>query len=97
MKKYIISLSVICLCGCSFNHLRLSETTTNPTNGLATTRSMDINTQNLWPARSTLDKQRASLGKTMSAGTSGLDQDSGGTNIASTIEAITHLMQAIPK
>lgn len=87
-------VSAFILAGCAYNRPLFSEQVVT-TNGIITKRSLSVRTFALWPATTQLEKQRASLGKTMSLGTTGLSEDSGGTNIAATIEALTKLLQTI--
>ena len=94
-NKFALSIVAICVAsGCAINRPLLTETITS-TNGIVTTRSLRMTSYTLWPATSSLDKQRASIGKTMSAGTAGLDQESGGTNVVDALRAIDSILGRI--
>ena len=81
-------------CGCAMNSPRLVETTrtTSGTNVTETRRELRMPTVALWPATSTLESQRASLGKTFSVGTSGVREDGGGTNTVETLVQLNRLL-----
>ena len=83
------------LCGCAFNRPNYTETIWNATNGTTTMRRLIVPTWALWPATSELGKQRVSVGKTISVGTSQLEQDSGGTNMVEALRAIDSILGKI--
>lgn len=94
MMKTTLLLLVALLAGvsCAYNRPHFTETVINPTNGVTTVRTLIVPTWVLWPAVSSLDKQRVSLGRTFSVGTSGLEQDSGGTNMVEALRAIDSIL-----
>jgi hypothetical protein len=83
---------LLLLCGCAFNRPHFRETVTS-TNGTVTVRELTVPTWALWPATASLDRQRASLGRTFSLGQSGLEQDGGGsTNALETLKALDAIL-----
>lgn len=81
-------------CGCALNRPFLTETTTG-TNGVTTTRTLKVTTLALWPATTTLERQKATLGKTLGLGTEGLKEDGGGTNVVEALRAIDSILGRI--
>ena len=88
------AVALVILSGCAWNRPTFSERTI-ATNGVVTERTLRITTFALWPATTSLDKQRASMGKTWSMGQSGVNEDLGSTNITATIDALIRLYQVI--
>lgn len=99
MPKPFILLPFLCvLCGCAFNAPKFNETiAVTATNGVTTTttRTLRVPSFALWPATTTIDKQRASLGKTFSLGTTGINEDGGGTNMVEALKALSELVKAV--
>jgi hypothetical protein len=93
--KTLCLLAVIALTGCAFNRPNYYETTYNPTNGVTTVKRLSVPTWALWPATSSLEKQRVSVGKTMSVGTGNLEQDSGSTNLVEALKAIDSILSKL--
>ena len=98
----ILTTAVLCLAitGCALNRPRLSErTTTTETNGVVTVqeRNLKVTSFALWPAHTDLDRQTASVGKTLSTGTAGLTQDGGGTNVVQALKSIDSILGKIAK
>jgi hypothetical protein len=77
--------------GCAVNRPEFLERTTG-TNGVTSERRLTVSTWSLWPASTDLAKQKASLGKTFTLGTSELGQDSGGTNVVETLRALDSIL-----
>lgn len=77
--------------GCVVNRPLLTERITS-TNGVVTERSLKVTSFAFWPATQAIDRQRASLGKTMSLGTAGLEQESGGTNVIEALRALDSIL-----
>jgi hypothetical protein len=88
-----LAASLCLLTGCAVNRPVLTERVI-ATNGVITERTLTMTSFVIWPATSSLDKQRASIGKTMSAGTSGLMEEGGGTNV---VEALRELNSMVGK
>lgn len=94
MKLFILILC-IALCGCAFNRPNYTRTTINPTNGLVIVEKLSVPTYAIWPATTELGKQRVSIGKTISVGTTQLSEDSGGTNIVDALKALDSILGKI--
>ena len=93
----IISLILILLAtcvGCALNRPALTETITG-TNGVTTTRSLKVTTFALWPATTSLEKQRVTIGKTLGVGMEGLQADGGGTNAVEALRSIDSILGKI--
>lgn len=90
----ILTVLALALCGCAFNRPNYSETSTS-TNGTVTVKRLSVPTWALWPATTSMEKQRVSIGKTMSVGTVGLQEDSGGTNVIEALRAIDSIVGRI--
>lgn len=84
---------VLCA-GCAVNRPHLTETVTS-TNGVTTTRTLKVNTFAIWPATTSLERQKATLGKTMGLGTEGLREDGGGTNLVDALRALDSILGRI--
>ncbi len=97
MKHRFILLTLVIvnlLCGCAFNRPNYTRTTYS-TNGIMTVEKLSVPTYAIWPATTELGKQRVSIGKTISVGTSGLSEDGGSTNIAEAFKALADLVRAV--
>jgi hypothetical protein len=94
MKIILLLAAVLTCAGCAFNRPHLTETIISP-DGTKTVRELIVPSWVLWPATSSLEKQRVSLGKTFSVGTSGLEQESGGTNVVEALRAIDSILGKI--
>lgn len=94
--KTIISLLTLCaFCGgCAVNRPSITETTT-ATNGVTTTRSLKVTTFALWPATTSLEKQRVTLGRTFAVGMEGLREDGGGTNVVEALKSLDSILGKI--
>ena len=92
----VLAASLCLLTGCAVNRPVLTERITS-TNGVVTERTLRMSSFVLWPATSSLDKQRASIGKTMSAGTSGLELEGGGTNVVEALRELNALVGKVVK
>ncbi len=94
--KFVLLLPL--LFGCAYNRPHLVETVTVMTNGVVVTqREVTMRSFVLWPATSTLDKQRATIGKTMGVGTEGLGQESSGTNSVELLREFRLSLDALNK
>jgi hypothetical protein len=82
------------LTGCAVSRPVITESVTT-TNGVTTSRSLRVTQFALWPATQSVAKQRASLGKTFSFGSEGLELDGGSTNLTETIREATRLVQSL--
>lgn len=87
------AVAALILSGCSLSRPVITETVTG-TNGVATTRSLRVTQFALWPATQTIAKQRATLGRTFSFGSEGLELDGGGTNLTESFNAAARLLNA---
>ena len=88
-----VLLALVAL-GCAVNRPEFVERTTG-TNGVTSERRLTVSTWSLWPASTDLAKQKASLGKTFTLGTSDLGQDGGGTNVVETLRALDSILGKI--
>jgi hypothetical protein len=94
------TISALLLTGCALNRPRLSEkVTTTETNGVVTVneRVLKVTSFALWPAHTDLERQSASVGKTLSTGTTGLTQDGGGTNVVQALKSLDSILSKISK
>jgi hypothetical protein len=97
MKRFrllLASCAALVLVGCAVNRPDFRETTI-AADGSSTERRLSVSTWSLWPASTDLAKQRASLGKTMTLGTSDLGQESNGTNVVETLRALDSILSRI--
>lgn len=94
-KVKLLLLSLLCatLCGCAYSRPYIVVTTID-TNGVTTVSQLRLTLFAVWPATQTMEKQRGSIGKTMSLGTVGADQETGGTNM---VEALKHIDSILSK
>jgi hypothetical protein len=90
MTKLLLLCCACCCAGCVVSRARLTETTAD-----GTQRELRLNNYAGWPATQTLDKQRASIGKTLSAGNSGLEQGTGSTNVVEALKALDSILSKI--
>ncbi len=88
----VVVAAAFLLSACALNRPRYEEW--DAVTGKRTKR-LSVPSVAIWPGTTSLEKQRVSVGKTMVIGTQGLTEDSGSTNIAATIEALTKLLQAL--
>jgi len=96
MKRFLLLLPLLAGCAVTRPHLVEVTTTTYTRNGVTNVvvrKDMKLPAYVLWPATQSLEKQRGSIGKTLSAGFSGADQDGGSTNVADTIKALDSLLR----
>lgn len=90
MKRFALLLALLAA-GCAVNRPEFRETVV-AADGSSTERRLTVSTWSLWPASTDLAKQRASLGKTMTLGTSDLGQEGGGTNVVETLRALDSIL-----
>lgn len=89
----VIALAIIAT-GCAVNRPVLNETVTT-TNGIITTKSLRMTSFAIWPATTTVDKQRGSVGKTLSVGTEGAELETSNTNAAATLRELRLLLESL--
>jgi hypothetical protein len=94
MRTAILCAILASFTGCAVNRPVLTETTTT-TNGVVTTKSLRMTSFALWPATTTIDKQRGSVGKTLSVGTEGAELETSNTNAAATLRELRLLLETI--
>lgn len=97
MRTIAILLLLALLPGCLINKPMLNrKVTVNESNGVKTTtteESLRVPNYAVWPATSAVEKQKVSMGKTLSSGTDAIREDaSGGTNGVATLEALSRLL-----
>ena len=90
----LAAVAALILAGCSLSRPVITETVAG-TNGVTTARSLRVTQFALWPATQTVAKQRATLGKTFSFGSEGLELDGGGTNLVESLDAATRFVRAL--
>lgn len=94
----ILILILILISGCVVARPHLRETTSTWTNGLIVVqREMWVPTYAAWPASQTIDRQHASMGKTFSVNTAGMNEQTGGTNVVEALKAIDSIISHLPK
>jgi hypothetical protein len=84
-------LVVLLTAGCAYNRPTM-RTETRGTNGTVTLSETSARTFALWPATSTVERQKLSNGKTQSIGTDGIDQQGGGTNLVEALRSIDSIL-----
>lgn len=95
MKTLIPIVAAAALCGCALNRPYMRETSeTTSTNGVVTKteRLSKATTIGLWPGTATVEKQRTSLGKTMSIGQQDIESNGGGTNMVESLRALDSIV-----
>lgn len=85
LRLLVLGLALIAplFTGCALSNPKFSERTeTHLTNGVVVVneRTLRIPQGSVWPATQSVEKQKATLGKTFSFGSSGLDQETTSTN-----------------
>ena len=90
----LVPVSVILTAGCAYNRPTI-RTESRATNGTVTISETSARTFAVWPATSTVDRQKLSNGKTQSIGTDGLDQQGGGTNLVEALKALDSILGKI--
>ena len=76
--------------GCAPSRATFEERGTN-----GTVRRMVVSSFALWPATQSIEKQKASLGKTFSFGAEGIEQDGGSTNLTESLRETRLLIQSL--
>lgn len=89
-----IALFSILFSGCAINKPKMREEIIG-TNGVKTVRELSATSWAFWPATQTIDKQKVTLGKTFSVGTDGVVQETGSTNVADTVRALSDLVKGL--
>ena len=90
----LIPLCLMLTAGCAYNRPTI-RTETRTTNGFVSLSETSARTFAVWPATSTVDRQRLSNGKTQSVGTEGLAQEGGGTNLVEALKALDSILGKI--
>lgn len=89
-------VALLLLNGCA----RLSQsvtTTVTTTNGTIETRESKATGWAFLDAKQSFEKLRVSNGKTQSIGLAGAEQETSTTNAAATLDALTRLLQSLPR
>ena len=90
MKDFLSLALVAAVCsalaGCSISNPQFLERVT-ATNGVVTEKSLRVTQWAMWPATQSVAKQRASLGRTFSFGSEGMEQESTGTNAVELVKS----------
>jgi hypothetical protein len=95
MKKLVIlSMVVGLVSGCAYSR-QYATTSSVSTNGLPVITMARSTAFALGDAKTVIDKTRASAGKTSSVGASGIDESASTSNIATNLNALTSLLQAL--
>lgn len=82
------------LCGCVVARPYARETTIT-TNGVVTTREIGLTSFAIWPGTISIEKQRASLGKTMNLGQVNFEAETGGTNVVESLRHIDSILRTV--
>lgn len=91
MKTLLALLLLTLAAGCAISRPWVKETVT-ATNGVVTTREMRLTAWAFWPATQNVDKQRGSIGKTLSLGAIGVEQETGGTNVVEALKSLDSIL-----
>lgn len=94
MKTLALIGIAICFVGCAINRPYIAEKSTG-TNGVVNERIVKSTSLALWPATTELSKQRVSAGKTLTVGTDGLSETTGGTNVVDALRALDSILGKI--
>jgi hypothetical protein len=88
-----IALAII-LCSCASVHQQGTTSTTDPKTGIVTTQSADIRVVASGDSKTIVEKIRASAGKTVSLGASGVSEENSlSTVVAAVAEALVKAME----
>lgn len=91
----LVPLSLILTAGCAYNRPVL-RTETRTTNGAVTLSETSVRTFALWPATTTVERQRVTNGRaSQSVGTEGIEQSGGGTNLVEALKALDSILGKI--
>lgn len=92
--RYLCGLMLILMAGCASVSQTLTSQTQHP-DGTVEIRSTKCRTIAVWDARQTVDKLRASNGKTQSVGLTGADGEATSTNLVAGLEALAKIIQGL--
>ena len=92
MKKYLL---LLLLSGCAVTNQVATTSETNPVTGITTTQVARTKTFNLLDSHISVDKTRASAGKTASVGSTGTDANASSTNLAANLNALSQLLNSL--
>lgn len=96
MKLFLLALYCAVLTGCAVNRPQFIHETYDPQTGLIIERRrLVVPSIVTWPATQSIEKQKASLGKTFSLGQTAMEQESGGTNVVEALKAIDSILGKI--
>jgi len=88
-------VGIVVISGCAVTRQVATSTETNQTNGVVTVHVARSTTYSLWDASASVDKVRASSGKTASVGATGADTLASSTNLALNLAALSALLNAL--
>lgn len=98
MKNFLclllVPLVLLLTAGCAYNR-PVMRMETRATNGVVSLTETSVRTFALWPATSTVDAQKVANGKTQTVGTTGLEQQGGGTNLVEALKALDSILGKI--
>ena len=94
MKILLLAAMVASLTGCAYTTQRIS-TESRGTNGLVEVRTTKNRAYAWGDARQVIEKLKLSNGKTQSVGVNNLDESASTTNIASNLQALVQLLNAL--
>lgn len=92
--KLLLLLSPLLMMGCASVSQKATTTSTNPTNAVVTTTTAKASAFTLFDAKNTVDKMRASAGKTSSVGASGVAEESSSMALKALLDAAQALIQS---
>jgi uncharacterized lipoprotein YajG len=94
MKNLLLISALAMLSACATSHQHVESTVTDPKTGLVTHNETDSVNRSFWDSRNSVDKVRASNGKTQSIGLAGVGEESTGTNV---VEGLKYLDSIVSK
>jgi hypothetical protein len=95
LKNLLLPIGLLSLLsGCAMTRPHVLEMVTS-TNGVVTRREIWLPAFVIWPGTQVIEKQRGSIGKTISAGVVAAEQDSGGTNVVDALKYIDSILGKI--
>lgn len=96
-RRGLVAASLmLVLAGCAVSRPKFIEREYDPVSGLLVKeRELSLPTLTGWPATTTIEKQKASLGKTFSFGQTGYEAETSNTNAAATLRELRLLLESV--
>ena len=86
--KILRFIPLLALCGCALTRPHVVSIETGTNGVMLSRKEIWLPAFVIWPANQNIDRQRASIGKTLSAGVTDAEQQGGGTNLVDALRAI---------